>query len=217
MVGRAVTRAAGVLPRVVRKASGLEEPSPEAVTAGVVRGVTALAPLFVPVGGRAVELAGIGGVLALATWTFEAELDDVSSSNAIDDAIADIERRRLCGPRTALVWRAAASASLGRVTFQARRRAFVPDARKLGRSAVWSLTRKVAVHAFGAETPLRILDAGLTFAGAWTAMGDAARLVDATRQIAGQLAARQAAARVWTSTSERSPMLGAGASDRPVS
>ena len=188
-VGRAVTRAAGVLPRVVRKASGLDDPSPEAVAAGVVRGVTALAPTSLPIAGRAVELAGVASVLALATWTIRAELDDDTCSTAIADAIADTERRGLCRSRAALVWRMTAGVP---VDGDATRLALLPDVRQLGRSVVWSLSRKAVVQLLGTATPLQVLDAGRAVAGAWIAMGDAARLVDAARAVAQQEAARGA-------------------------
>ena len=189
VVGRAVTRAAGALPRVVRKASGLEHPSPEAVAAGVVRGVTALAPASLPIAGRAVELAGVASVLALATWTIRAELDDEMCSTAIADAIADAERRGLCRARTALVWRMTAGVPVDGV---ATRLSLVPDVRKLGRSVVWSLSRKAVVQLLGTARPQHVLDAGPAVAGAWIAMGDAARLVDAATAVAQQEATRGA-------------------------
>lgn len=181
VIGRTVTRAAGVLPRVVGRASGLANPSPEAVAAGVVRSVTALAPLGLPVGGRAVELAGVASVLALATWTLEAELDDDSSPGVLGAAIADVERVGLCGARAALLWRMTSGVPLEPISAQ---RALLPDVRKFGRSAVWSLARKAAVRALGSATPLHVFDTGLAAAGAWAAMGNAARLVEATKQIA---------------------------------
>ena len=181
VIGRTVTRAAGVLPRIVSRASGLADPSPEAVAAGVVRGVTALAPLGLPAAGRAVELAGVASVLALATWTLEAELDDASSSALLEAAIVDVERAGLCGRRAAVFWRMASGVPLEPI---AAERALLPDVRRLGRSAVRSLARKAAVRALGSASPLHVLDTGLAAAGAWAAMGDAARLVEATRRIA---------------------------------
>ncbi len=191
-IGRVVTRAVGVLPRVVGQASGIEHPSPEAVAAGVVRGVTALAPLTLPVGARAVELAGVAGVVALATWSAQAELNDVA---AIGDAVTELERRRLCGPRTALVWRVAVGAP---VESPSPLSALLPDLGKVGRSALGSLSRKLAAHALASMTSapvFRTVDAGLTLAGAWAAVGDAARLVEGTRAAAEQVAVREAAAR----------------------
>jgi len=189
VIGRTVTRAAGMLPRVVGRASGLAEPSPEAVVAGVVRGVTALAPLSLPVGGRAIELAGAASVLALATWTLEAELDERSRLGVLAAAIAHVEEAGLCGSRAALLWRITAGLPFRvqvdlSVSPMAAARSLLPDVHALGRSAAWSLARKAAVHALGTATPLHLLDAGRAATGAWGAMGDAARLVDATRWIA---------------------------------
>ncbi len=184
-VGRAVTRAASVLPGIVRRASGLESPSPEAVAAGVVRGVTALAPTTFGAAGRPVELIGAASVLALATWTVRSESDATTYAAMLADAIDEVERRGLCGARTAALWRTAAGAG--------------PDAREVVRlqieqlvnKAPWSLSRKALSLAVGYSKPLRPLDTGLAFVGAWKAMGDAARLVDATRDIALERAATQ--------------------------
>lgn len=184
VVGRTVTRAAGVLPWVVRRASGLEEPSPEAVAAGVVRGVSALAPMSFGVGGRCVELVGTASVLALATWTVHAQTDVGACGEVLAGAITDVERRGLCGPRTAALWRAAAGVgpalepgALARI-----------ELRTLARTAPLSLSRKAVRRALGRAKALSVVDVGLRLAGAWKAMGDAARLVDATNEAAAERA-----------------------------
>ena len=183
VVGRVVTRAAGLFPKLVAHASGLEDPSPEAALAGVVRGVTALAPASLAIGGRAVDLLGAASVLAVATWTVKQEADgDEPGTAMLASAIASVEQRGLCGARTAALWRLAVRAPLDPDAADLVLRPVLPDVRELGRSAAWSLSRKAAVSVLGSATPLFVLDVGLTVAGAWRAMGDAARLVDAARE-----------------------------------
>lgn len=188
VVGRTVTHAARVLPWVVRRASGLEEPSPEAVAAGVVRGVSALAPMTFGIGGRCVELVGAASVLALATWTVHARSDAGRCAEVLAGAITDAERRGLCGPRTAALWRAAAGVGpalqpgdLARI-----------ELRTILRSAPRSLSRKAVMRALGRARALSVVDVGLRLAGAWKAMGDAARLVDAANEVAAEHVAERA-------------------------
>ena len=190
VVGRTVTRAAGLLPKLVARASGLEDPSPEAVAAGVVRGVTALAPVSLPIGGRAVDLVGAASVLAVATWTVQQETDgDDAGAAMLANAIACVEQRGLCGARAAALWRVAVRAPFDADAADLVLGPLLPDVRDLGRSAAWSLSRKAAVSVLGSATPLFVIDVGLTVAGAWRAMGDAARLVEAARELAERDAA----------------------------
>ncbi|MDF2692664.1 MAG: hypothetical protein K0S65_1047 [Labilithrix sp.] len=189
-VGRTVARSASVLPWLVRRASGLERPSPEAVAGGLFGGIGALAPAAIgPIGGACVDAAGSLAVLAIATWTVRVECTGDGFEQALADAIADLERRGLCHGRTAWVWRAAAG--LG---------SFAPDPRLATEATVAgvraalgrTLEKAVDQRLTGtASVCLGFLGAGLSLAGAWRAMGDAAWLVESTREHA----AREALAR----------------------
>lgn len=190
-IGRGVARGASLLPRLVRRASGLEAPSPEATVAAVVRGVTALAPKTIGgVGGVGLELAGAGAVLALATWTLYAE-SDADTQPTLLDAIAAAERRELCSRRTALLWRALVGVArrdevlvtreATALTMMAARSVSLESmGLELGQSIVERL-----VFADGVPRTLRAglhgLALGRTFGNAWVAMGEAARLVDGMR------------------------------------
>ena len=182
-IGRVVTRAASVLPPIVRRASGLDRPSPEAVFAGVIRGLTALAPAALGAAGRCVDLAGTASVLAIATWTADAEAEQEKRQCVLAHAIAHVERRGLCAPQTAAIWRATAG-----VAPVARDLVTVDVLAGIGSSAARNLSRNAVVEAFAQTKPFRLLDVGVAFADAWDAMGQAARLVDATREVAAEQA-----------------------------
>ncbi len=157
----------------VRHASGLEDPSSAAVAAGLVRGVATLAPSSLgTIGGAAVEIAGELAVFALATWTVrESSRDD----EVLIGAIAFVEHGGLCSPRAAELWRVAVGAA--------------PAGRELLGREVLALLKSAALTA--ASAPLvsvtkkvRAISVALTCTDAWIGMGEAARLVEATRGFA---------------------------------
>ncbi|HVJ91275.1 MAG TPA: hypothetical protein VM580_15835 [Labilithrix sp.] len=174
VVGRVVTRGVEQLPRMVRSASGLHEPSPEAIVAGLVSGITTLAPKAMgPIAGPCVRLAGNVSVLALATWAVRETAHVETRSAALGKAIADAEQRGACTGLTATLWRS--SAGLAPL-----------DHDVLLREALDASVAGVGRRVFGlalAQMTKRVrgLEVGLALADAWQAMGEAARLVDAAR------------------------------------
>lgn len=198
-VGRGVARGTSLLPRLVRRASGLEHPSPEATLAAIVRGVTTLAPMTVGgVGGAAIDLAGAAGVLALASWTVCADTETGARATLVD-AIEDAERRALCSEHAAAIWRVmvgVASVDGGLVAHEgtALRRAAAKSvslgsvARLLGRAAVERFPPPIGGLTVALRAGLRGLDVGRTLSGTWIAMGEAARLVDAMQSFASRRA-----------------------------
>ena len=106
VVGRTVTRGIEQLPRIIRSASGLQEPSPEAIAAGLICGITTLAPKTMgPVAGPCIRLAGNISVLALATWAVRDAASVETREAALGKAIADAEQRGACNGLTATLWR----------------------------------------------------------------------------------------------------------------
>ena len=107
-LGRAIARGAAAVPAVVARASGIEEPSPAVAVAGVVGGVTALAPCSLgPIAGRCVQAAGALAVLAVARWTVHARFatDVAAAAGVLEAALAAAVRARLdarCGPPSVL-------------------------------------------------------------------------------------------------------------------
>ncbi|HEY8429207.1 MAG TPA: hypothetical protein VIL20_12560 [Sandaracinaceae bacterium] len=176
---------------LVRRASGLEEPSPEATVAAVVRGVTALAPKTVggPVG-VGIEVVGAGTVLALAAFALAIESEGEAPEDLLAWAITDAEIRGLCSARTAALWRAGVAARRrDRASFELEMARLVEGVvrscsiesvgRAVGKKA---LSRAIAAHAPEAlRLGLGGLALGRTVDHAWRAMGEAARLVEATR------------------------------------
>lgn len=180
-VGRTVTRTAAVLPRVVRRASGLEDPSPEAVVASVVRGVTTLAPTTMgPVTGAFFEVIGVVTVLALAMSTASFEVED---ADLFGDVLAGVltlaARCGLFGSRTVSLWRVV----LGLDPLD---RSFVrTQAEALPRWLAIAAPRAAVGYALDDSTRcLRPLHVAGAIGDAWKAMGEAARFVEATRALA---------------------------------
>ncbi|MBN9160212.1 MAG: hypothetical protein J0I07_04580 [Myxococcales bacterium] len=172
-VGSAVTRGAGMMRGLVRRASGLEAPSSAAVAAGLVRGVATLAPSSLgTIGGTAVEIAGELAVFALATWTVrESSRDD----EVLIGAIAFVEHRGLCSAHAAELWRVAVGAS------PARRELVVREVLALLKSAARTAASQPLVSV---TKNLLVIGVALTCADAWVGMGEAARLVETTRGFA---------------------------------
>ena len=182
-VGRTVTRAAAALPRVVRRASGLDNPSPEAVVAGVVRGMTKLGPETMgPVGGAVFELVGAVAVLALAMCAVSLDGDGTEQLGELLVGVMTVTARRRLGLTGAVsFWRAAVGVdALDRELLRHRAEAL---ARWLARTAPRQAIR-CAVHE--STRCLRPLHAGGALRDAWDAMGEAARFVEATRDLAGE-------------------------------
>lgn len=180
-VGRTVTRTAAVLPQVVRRASGLEDPSPEAVVASVVRGITTLAPATMgPITGAFFEVFGVVTVLALAmsTVSFDAEDADVFG-DVLAGVLTLAAQRGLSGSRNVPLWRVV----LGLAPLD---RSFVrSQAEALPRWIAAAVPRGAAGYALGDVTRcLRPLHVAGAIGDAWKSMGEAARFVDATRALA---------------------------------
>ncbi len=176
-VGRTVTSAAGVLPPVVRRASGLDDPSPEAVAAGVIRGITTLAPKTMgPITGSCIDLFGALAVLALAALSVYLDLD--------------VEDADLCGGvLVGMISLAAQRAQLRSTTLPSGGVADrEPSASQVGALEWWSagtIQRDVIGGVLRAATrPIGPLYVVTALGEAWTAMGEAARLVEATRALA---------------------------------
>jgi hypothetical protein len=186
VVGRTVTRAVAVLPRVVGRASGLEDPSPEAVAAGVIRGVTALAPKTMgPVSGFCLDLVGAITVLALATWSVYLEVEDIDLCGGVLSSVITLAAHRgLCRPGTASLWRVAVGAAVPDRDFLRTQAEGVP------RWIAGAVRREAIGYFLDDRTrALRPLHMAKALGHAWTAMGEAARLVEATRALAREHAA----------------------------
>lgn len=190
-VGRSVARGAGLLPELVRRASGLEQPSPEAVAAGVVRGITSLASATMGVtSGVCLDVVGKAAVLALATWTVHSVSDDASYGAALADAIEDAEHRGLCSEWTATMWRA--TAGVAPLDLDVVRRATVRRSQSVACGAVGgTLSCVTNGHRLArtARAGMHALGIGLTLIDAWRAIGDAALLVESTRRFAAERSA----------------------------
>jgi hypothetical protein len=193
-VGRGVAWVAEAVTVVVRRASRIEEPSPEATAAAIVRGVTALAPKTIggPIG-TGVELAGAGAVLAIATFALAMESDGAALEHLLTSAITDAEIHGLCSARASSLWRASVAVHRGDHALLelelARLVERVVPAASIESIAV-AVGKKNLSRAIAGCAPdaLRLglggLALGRTLGGAWRAMGEAARLVEATRRFA---------------------------------